>query len=264
MSRARAERTSNIWPGFVDALATLLLVITFLLVVFILAYFFISQTLSGRDAALERLNRQVNELAELLSLERQANADLRLNVAQLSASLQISTEARETLALRLGGSLARHSSAELTLGIYSKLGRDDERNALDLLPALPTCGPAAPKEVRATGTDPRAESVASSVATCPASQRSSMHSDAQSSPTDGPEKAAGGSEVVEAAGVEPASRVKARSTQHVLRALLPVLLIGHEVPLEERIEGRAHGRTIPPPPESVFGSTARAGYHPAA
>jgi chemotaxis protein MotB len=115
MRRARGERTSNIWPGFVDALATLLLVITFLLVVFILAYFFISQTLSGRDAALERLNRQVNELAELLSLERQANADLRLNVAQLSASLQVSTEARETLALRLGGLLERAERAEQAL-----------------------------------------------------------------------------------------------------------------------------------------------------
>jgi chemotaxis protein MotB len=115
MSRRRAESTSNIWPGFVDALATLLLVITFLLVVFILAYFFISQTLSGRDAALERLNRQVNELAELLSLERQANADLRLNVAQLSASLQVSTEARETLALRLGGLLERAERAEQAL-----------------------------------------------------------------------------------------------------------------------------------------------------
>ncbi len=120
MIRSRVERSSNIWPGFVDALATLLLVIIFLLTVFILGYFFISQALSGREEALDRLGRQVNELAELLALERQANADQRLNVAQLSASLQKSTGERDQLALNVASLSARAGRAESALAEAQK------------------------------------------------------------------------------------------------------------------------------------------------
>ncbi len=115
MARARSQRSIDIWPGFVDALGTLLLVIMFLLVVFVLAQFFLSQALSGRDAALVKLNQQVSELAELLGLERQANADLRLNVAQLSASLQESTARRDELVLKLDTMTQRAEQAEQTL-----------------------------------------------------------------------------------------------------------------------------------------------------
>ena len=75
-----AAGTSNIWPGFVDALATLLLVIIFLLVVFVLAQVLLTYAISGKDEALDRLNREVMELAELLNLEREANSDLRLTL----------------------------------------------------------------------------------------------------------------------------------------------------------------------------------------
>lgn len=95
-SRSRRE-TVNYWPGFVDALAALLMVIVFVVIVFALAQFFLSETLSGREAALNRLNRQVDELTSLLSLERSANADLRLSMAQISAELQGSIAAREDL-----------------------------------------------------------------------------------------------------------------------------------------------------------------------
>ena len=97
----RSQRTLNIWPGFVDALTSLLLVITFLLVVFVLAQFYLGQTLSGRTEALQRLSRQVSELADLLSLERQANANLRVNVAELSSQLQSSLAAKDTAEQRL-------------------------------------------------------------------------------------------------------------------------------------------------------------------
>ena len=96
------RRSINIWPGFVDALATLLLVVIFVLMVFMVSQFFLSAALSGRDEALQRLNRQVNELAELLALERAANADLRINVAQLSSELQSSLAERESLANQIG------------------------------------------------------------------------------------------------------------------------------------------------------------------
>jgi len=68
----RTRRTTDIWPGFVDALATLLIIIIFILMVFVLGQFFLGQALSGRDAALERLTAQVNEIGEMLALERQA------------------------------------------------------------------------------------------------------------------------------------------------------------------------------------------------
>ena len=121
-ARRRSQRSDPIWPGFVDALSTLLLAIIFLLVVFMLAQFFLNQALTGRDEALTRLNREVAELAELLALERQSGTELRLNVAQLSASLQESTRQRDELTDRidetttaLSAMTIRAESAEATL-----------------------------------------------------------------------------------------------------------------------------------------------------
>jgi chemotaxis protein MotB len=84
----RTRRTTDIWPGFVDALATLLIIIIFILMVFVLGQFFLGQALSGRDEALDRLTLQMNEIGEMLALERQENQELRLNVTQLSDQLQ--------------------------------------------------------------------------------------------------------------------------------------------------------------------------------
>ena len=98
----RSQRRSvNIWPGFVDGLASLLLVVIFVLMVFMVAQFFLRASLTGKDEALDRLNREVGELAELLALERAANADLRINQAQLSSELQSSLARRETLSNQL-------------------------------------------------------------------------------------------------------------------------------------------------------------------
>ena len=110
--RNTRDRTGNIWPGFVDALATLLLVIIFLLVVFVLAQVLLTQAISGKDEALERLNRQVNELADLLDLERQANVDLRLNITQLSSSLQSTVADRDQLQVQLRQMTNRAEGAE--------------------------------------------------------------------------------------------------------------------------------------------------------
>ncbi len=98
---SRRQSQPNYWPGFVDALAALLVVVVFMVMIFALAQFFLSDALSGRDTALERLNRQVDELARMLDLERNANADLRLSVSQLSSELQSSLSEREALAGRL-------------------------------------------------------------------------------------------------------------------------------------------------------------------
>ncbi len=96
-NRSRTKRGPDIWPGFVDAISTLLLVLIFLLVVFILAEFFLSRALSGRDEALSRLNQQVSELADLLALEQLTNEELRENISDLGLQLQTSTKDREEL-----------------------------------------------------------------------------------------------------------------------------------------------------------------------
>ncbi|MBT4711766.1 MAG: peptidoglycan -binding protein [Alphaproteobacteria bacterium] len=115
MARARAPRSDHTWPGFVDALATLLLVIMFLLVVFMLAHFFLTQAISGRDEALLRLNSQVDELSQLLAMERRETEEMRISVTQLSASLQTSNLERDQLALRLREITTRAEDAEAAL-----------------------------------------------------------------------------------------------------------------------------------------------------
>ncbi len=101
LGRRGSQRAINIWPGFVDALATLLLVVIFVLMVSMVAQYFQSIALSGRDEALERLQRDIAELGELLALERSANAELRIDVSQLSSELQSSLSVRESLASQL-------------------------------------------------------------------------------------------------------------------------------------------------------------------
>ncbi|MBN2752247.1 MAG: peptidoglycan -binding protein [Rhodospirillaceae bacterium] len=98
MSQRRGRQAApDIWPGFVDVISSLLILILFLLMIFVLAQFFMGQALSGRDAALDRLSHQVSELADLLSIERKANADLRLNLTQLSSELANTTAKAEAL-----------------------------------------------------------------------------------------------------------------------------------------------------------------------
>src|ERR1041384_7112599 len=83
----RSQRTIDYWPGFVDALSTLLLAIMFLLTVFVLGQFILSREISGRDEVLERLNNQINELTELLALEKGGKQDLEDSFANLQAQI---------------------------------------------------------------------------------------------------------------------------------------------------------------------------------
>lgn len=90
MALARARRGYrhiDYWPGFVDALSTLLLAIMFLLSVFVLAQFLLSREISGKDAVLNRLNSQINELTQLLALEKSNSQDAQDSLANLQASL---------------------------------------------------------------------------------------------------------------------------------------------------------------------------------
>jgi chemotaxis protein MotB len=88
MALARSRREGmNYWPGFVDALSTLLLSIIFLLSVFMIVQFYLSQEVTGKDTALNRLNAQIAQLTELLSMEKTGKATLEETIAQLRASL---------------------------------------------------------------------------------------------------------------------------------------------------------------------------------
>src|SRR5271156_1372988 len=83
------------WPGYVDALSTLLMVLVFVLLVFVLAQAFLSVAISGRDQALDRLGRQVAELGDMLSLEKGKNSDLAASAALLTQELQAAQAARD-------------------------------------------------------------------------------------------------------------------------------------------------------------------------
>ena len=90
MAGARLRNRYNridYWPGFVDALATLLLVIIFLLSVFMLSQYFLSKEVSGKDSALTRLNAQIAELTQLLALERAGKGEVEDQVTVLKSSL---------------------------------------------------------------------------------------------------------------------------------------------------------------------------------
>src|SRR5512146_2860930 len=83
----RGESGLNYWPGFVDALSTLVLSIVFLLTVFLVVQFFLSQGGTGKDKALEQLNAKIAQLNEMLSLEKLGKLSLDDQVAQLRAGL---------------------------------------------------------------------------------------------------------------------------------------------------------------------------------
>jgi chemotaxis protein MotB len=87
LARARRESGFNYWPGFVDALSTLVLSIVFLLSVFLVVQFFLSQEVSGKDKALEQLNAKIAELNDLLSLEKLGKISLEDTLTQMRAGL---------------------------------------------------------------------------------------------------------------------------------------------------------------------------------
>ncbi len=102
------SREINYWPGFVDALSTLLLVITFLLSIFVVAQFVLSQEVNGRDTVLTRLNRQIAELTDLLSLEKGRSTKSETEVGSLRATLDQAKadEARLKALVDTGGGAA--------------------------------------------------------------------------------------------------------------------------------------------------------------
>ena len=108
MARSRREpRDIDHWPGFVDALSTLLIAIIFLLVVFVLTQFLLNRMLQGKDTKLKRLEASINQLTSQLDAEQSTNSELRLSVAQLSADLQGAQPDRDDTASQLAEAAAQ-------------------------------------------------------------------------------------------------------------------------------------------------------------
>jgi len=129
--RSRNRRPAgDHWPGFVDALSALLLVVIFFLSVFMLAQFFLSEALSGRDKALESMRAQVAELSDLLALERKAAAEASERVASLSAALLSLREKEEAAQAQLAATKSALSDQEeLTAEAQAQLATLNEQLA---------------------------------------------------------------------------------------------------------------------------------------
>lgn len=116
MARRRSEAHGpGAWPGYVDVLSTLLMVIVFVLAVFILVQFFLANAISGRDRALADLRSQLSGLVEQLNVERSSSTQLRTELGQLQASLSSTRAERDQLAAVLAEAQARSDETEKKL-----------------------------------------------------------------------------------------------------------------------------------------------------
>lgn len=109
-TRSRARHV-DYWPGFVDALSTMLLVIIFLLSVFMVAQFFLSREVTGKDTALTQLNKQVEELTSLLALERAGKQTAETSLETLQATLSSANKDKARLQGLIDASNAKAAGA---------------------------------------------------------------------------------------------------------------------------------------------------------
>lgn len=108
----RGRHGINVWPAFVDALASVLLVFIFIVLMFVVAQFFLGEILIGRNRALDQLSVQINALADTLALEREKSARLGDTVAELTSRLNATLMERDQLVQRLALTTERAESAE--------------------------------------------------------------------------------------------------------------------------------------------------------
>lgn len=115
-SRRRTRSTINVWPGYVDALSALLMLIIFMLLIYVVSQLYLSQTLSDRDSELARLNSQLAEISRLLGLEQEQTAALEEEMATVqssySQSLALNDELRAEVEEQKAQRLAQQYNAE--------------------------------------------------------------------------------------------------------------------------------------------------------
>jgi chemotaxis protein MotB len=125
----RGESGMNYWPGFVDALSTLILSIIFLLSVFVVVQFYLQQEVQGKDTALQHLNGQIALLSKLLSMEKTSKADLEKQLGGLQASLMTAQNDRDRLKGLYEGAAAAQATAENKLNEVSGQLESEKENS---------------------------------------------------------------------------------------------------------------------------------------
>jgi chemotaxis protein MotB len=121
IGRIRRDSGLNYWPGFVDALSTLVLGIIFLLTVFVVIQFYLSQEVAGKDTALSRLNALIANLTDQLAMEKTGNVSLEDEVARMRASLAGAESERDRLKSAAAASDSGASAAAAQQGRVNEL-----------------------------------------------------------------------------------------------------------------------------------------------
>jgi len=137
-SLARRRRALDIWPGFVDALSSLILVMVFVLLIFAIGQFVLSQTIAGKNRALADLNAQIAQLAKTLSLAQDNNTALNIKVKELSASLGQTTGERDTLKSQLDVATSQATKLTADIAALSELKAQLEQQVASLGAELDT------------------------------------------------------------------------------------------------------------------------------
>ena len=117
--RHRLNESTNIWPGFVDVLATLLIVIIFVLMVFTVSQIYLSDAISGRDKALENLRNQINELSKILIIESKEKKQVLEDLSKTESQLQIEKELTLQLESQVAESQATISTQNINISFLS-------------------------------------------------------------------------------------------------------------------------------------------------
>jgi chemotaxis protein MotB len=123
----RGDNTKNYMPGYVDAQSTQIIGIIFHLNLIVVVQFFLQQEVAGKDTALQRLNAQIAQLTDLLSLEKSGSVNLEDQLAQLRASLAATQGERDALTSQLQGAGAGASAAQSRIGALTA-DLDKEKN----------------------------------------------------------------------------------------------------------------------------------------
>ncbi|MBU6199318.1 MAG: peptidoglycan -binding protein [Xanthomonadaceae bacterium] len=137
-SLARRRRTLDIWPGFVDALSSLILVMVFVLLIFAIGQFVLSQTIAGKNRALADLNAQIAQLAKTLALAQDSNRNLDAKVKELSASLGATTGERDALKNQLDAASVQAARLNADIAALAALKAQLEQQVASLGAELDT------------------------------------------------------------------------------------------------------------------------------
>jgi chemotaxis protein MotB len=135
-SKRRSRSTINVWPGYVDALSALLMLIIFMLLIYVVSQLYLSQTLSDRDTELARLNSRLQEISRMLGLEQDQTQALEQAMSNLQSeygeTLAQNAELSETLAEERENLLEQQYNAEAELGQEERLTESQRAIILQL------------------------------------------------------------------------------------------------------------------------------------